>query len=188
MTTGLTGPEFDACFQRFADSPTSTTVFRWEGLQHYAIAADEPSLVAFREGTPRPERSVRTSPWLARIAASTIAGKRWTRVRWVSEPLIEYVEWEMYAYVESQAVGEEITFVPEREYDLPDFWVFDGTGPDDRRAILMHYDGYGVPGEFEYVDDEHRVADLLTAARELYQDATPLNVYLALRRGVAGAA
>lgn len=189
MTRGLTGPEFDQLFQRFADSPTSTSVFRWEALQHYAIPRDEPSLVAFREGTPRPERSVRTSPWLARIASSTIAGKDWSRVRYIAEPLTEYVRWELLAYVESQAAGERILIVPGGSlYGRADYWCFDGTEQTDRFAIVMHYEHDGSPVEFEYVDDPVRVRELLTVACELRLDAVQLNDYLAPRSGVTGAA
>jgi len=194
VTTGLTPDEFDGLFQRFADSLTSTSVFRWEARQHYAIPKDEPSLVAFREGTPRPERSVRTSPWLRRIAASTVAGKKWTRVRVLTEPLSEYVRWELLAYVESQAAGERILVTTEFNRDefaadlLPDFWVFDGDRPADQYAILMHYDETGVPVEFEYRDDPEGLAVWLQESWELADSATPLNQYLAPRRVVSGAA
>lgn len=189
MTAGLTGEEFDQCFRWFASSPSSTRVFRWEGLQHYAIAADEPSLVAFREALPRPERSVRTSPWLARIATSTAAGKDWSRARYIAEPLTEYVRWELLAYVESQAVGERILVIPGgSQFSYPDFWVFDGAVAADRYAIVMHYDRAGSPVEFEYTNAEPRVTELLLVADELCRDSIPLNSYLAPRRKVSGAA
>lgn len=187
MTSGLTPAEFDECFQRFADSPTSTSVFRWEAHQHYAIPADEPSLVAFRESTPRPERSVRTSPWLARIAASTIAGKSWTRVRGIIEPLSEYVQWELLAYIESQAAGEQIRVRCDC-HGPEDFWVFDGDDPEDRYAVVMHYDATGSPIEFEFVCDQTRMRNLLVAAGGLFSEATPLNAYLAAGHEVSGAA
>lgn len=188
MTSGLTPAEFDECFQRFADSPTSTSVFRWEAHQHYAIPADEPSLVAFREGTSRPERSVRTSQWLARIASSTIAGKSWTRTRGIIEPLSEYVQWELLAYIESQAAGEQIR-VRGDCHGPEDFWVFDGDDPDDRYAIVMHYDdATGSPIKFEFIRNQARVRDLLTSAVSLFNEATPMNTYLATGREVSGAA
>lgn len=189
MTSGLSPAEFDALFQRFADSPTSTTVFRWEGRENYAIPRDEPSLVAFRDGTPRPERSVRTSAWLARIATSTVAGKRWSRVRRPFDN--EYFRWELLAYVESQAAGEQILLIDpaaSEAYRLPDFWLFDGTDAADRYSIAMHYDDDGNPVEFAYDDHPGTLAPLREIAENLTVRANPLNAWLANRSGVTGAA
>jgi hypothetical protein len=188
VTRGLTGPEFDQLFQRFADSPTSTSVFRWEGREVYAIPRDEPSLVAFREGTARPERSVRTSPWLARIATSTVAGKEWSRVRRPFDN--EYFRWEVLAYIESQAAGEgiHIARADAAAYRLPDFWWFTGTELADRYAIAMHYADDGSPVEFEYIDHDDTLAAYERIAGELLALSRPLNSYLAPRSGVTGAA
>lgn len=188
MTSGLTWDEFDSAFQRFADSPTSTRVYRWEARDYYSIPADEPSLVAFREGQPRPERSVRTSLWLARIATSTVAGKRWIRVRRVVDD--EYFRWELLAYVESQAAGERVLMYAggSKPINLPDVWVFDGERTEDRYAIVMHYADDGTVEGLEYVADPSRVASMLAQIRIAALDTTPLNTYLAHRReAVSGA-
>jgi hypothetical protein len=188
VTSGLTPAEFDDLFQRFADSPTSTSVFRWEGRELYAIPRDEPSLVAFRNGTPRPERSVRTSPWLARIATSTAAGKEWSRVRRPFDN--EYFRWELLAYIESQAAGEEIRIVraDAAAYRLPDFWWFTGTELADQYAIAMHYADDGSPVEFEHIDHPGTLATYERIAGELLALSRPLNEYLATSSGVTGAA
>lgn len=186
MIDDLAWKRFDEAFQRFADSPTSTTVFRWEGHQHYAIDCDEPSLVAYRTGGARPERSVRTSPWLARIAASTLAGKEWHRVRGVVEPLSEYTRWEMLGYVESQAAGEQIRVA--RNLDGPeDFWVFNGRRPADRHAIVMHYDSSGSPIELEPISDAASVSSMLLLSSTMAMRAVGLNEYLSTI-GASGAA
>ena len=115
----MTPAELGACFDRF-----TATAFRLETLQDYT--GEEGRLEAFRLGQPLPVRSVRTSPWLARIAVTTVAGKRWQRVRVVEEPLTEYTRYEMASYVESQAAGEEIRIL--RNPPTPmrgDFWLFD---------------------------------------------------------------
>jgi hypothetical protein len=84
---------------------------------------------------PRPERSVRTSPWLRRIAVTTVAGKRWQRVHIVEHLLSEYLCYEIEGYVES-ATGEEISIADRAAHpDLarlgPDFWLLtpSPTGP-----------------------------------------------------------
>lgn len=185
----LTIDQFFDVFDRYAASPSSTTVFRWEGLQVYDVDYDDPSYTAWHQGTERPERSVRTDPWLARIAASTLDGKRWTRVRYVTEPLTDYTAWELVAHAEAQAAGERIliTLTPLGQ-TLTDFWLFDGA-PDDRCAVLMHYDASGAPTAFEYTDDPEMLRTLASTAARLETSAIPLNAYLARSRaGVSGAA
>ena len=181
--------EFLAVFDRFADSPTSTTVFRWEGHQNYDVAYDDPSLQAWREGTARPERSVRTDTWLARIAASTLVGKQWTRVRYVIEPPSEYTAWELVAHAEAQAAGERILIALNSTCSLPDFWIFDGTDDSDRYAVVMHYDTAGAVLSLEYRQAATKLTELREAASHLPSTAVPLNAYLAHHRPqVSGAA
>jgi hypothetical protein len=82
----VTPEEFDDAFDQFRVS-----AFRLETMQYYSVSAEDARIRAFREGTPRPERSVRTSPWLRRIALTTAAGKLWSRVHVIKEPLSEYL-------------------------------------------------------------------------------------------------
>ena len=138
----MTPEEFDAVFDTFQAS-----AFRLETLQSYAISAEDAWLRAFREGLPRPERSIRTSAWLRRVAVSTMAGKSWSRVRLVRHPLSEYLRYEILGYIESAAVGEETRIVDLDLYphlkDLgPDFWHFDADEPGEF-AIAMLYDPDG---------------------------------------------
>lgn len=148
----MTPDEFNAAFDAFQIS-----AFRLETLQQYAISAEDAALRAFREGLPRPERSVRTSPWMRRIAATTIAGKSWSRARLVLHPPTEYVRYELISYVESVAVGEEIWLVdvnahPELSDLGPDFWLFDAGAPDEF-AIVMHYGTDGSAPGYERTTD-----------------------------------
>ena len=167
--------DFDAHFNRFASS-----VFRLEVLQHYA--GEEDRVEAFRLGLPRPERSVRTSPWLARIAVTTATeGKRWQRVRVVEEPLSDYTRYEMTSYVESQAAGEEIRIVP-RGAGSPlimlqhDFWLFDAGTPDEF-ALLMDYD---TSGRFRDAELIANPGPRFEQERDLaLRWSVPLNEYLA---------
>ena len=182
---GLDYVLFDSYFDLFAQSKTSSAVFRWEGLQHYQVDYDEPSWRAFRDGTARPNRSVATDPWLARIAATTLAGKRWERIRYVTEPLTEYTRWELLAYGESGPAGEQISIItdlPEQVALLPDFWAFDGQDEVDRFAIVMHYSYSGEPVEFELRQDPGELTALYHAADQLREYAIGLNDYLARRR------
>lgn len=171
----MTPGELGACFDRFTRS-----AFRLETLQDYA--GEEDRVEAFRLGLPLPVRSVRTSPWLARIAVTTVAGKRWQRVRAVEEPLTTYTRYEMTSYVESQAAGEEIRILRRSAVTAPltlarDFWLFDAETPQ-AYALLMDY---GSGGQFE---DARLITgtllDELTTRRGLVMGwSVPLNAYLA---------
>lgn len=174
--TGLAGPEFSELFDAARHS-----VFRLEGHQDYAIPADDDELVAFRTGAPRPERSVRTSPWVRRIAVTTAAGRDWSRVRVVQYPLTEYTRFELVAYVESQAVGERI-LLTESAAPCEDFWLFDA-GTDDAVAVWMRYGSDGALVARDLETDAGVIRHLAEVAEQMAGTAVPLNVWLAVARG-----
>lgn len=174
--------EFDSYFDRF-----TTDVFRLENLQQYAVSEEDARLKAFRTGAGRPVRSVRTEPWLARIAVTTVAGKQWERVHVVDHPLSEYLRYELVGYVESQAAGEQIG-IADRAADESlsglgdDFWLFDGDSPE-AYVVLMSYDGAGHFVGFEHTT-ESAVLDRCRHERELaVRHAIGLNEYLARHEG-----
>jgi hypothetical protein len=177
----MTFEEFDACFDRFERS-----TFRLETLQRYAVPQEDEGFRAFREGTPRPERSVRTNPWLRRVAVTTVGGKQWQRVHIVAHPLTEYLRYEIVSYVESAAAGEEVRIAERAAHpDLatlgPDFWLFDAE-VDHAFAILMHYDRDGHVLDFEHTDDPGTL-QRCRAQRDLaLQHSVGLNTYLATER------
>lgn len=149
--------DFDALFDTFTDS-----AYRLETLPAYAIPAEDPSYRAFQHGLPRPERSVRTSPWMRRIAVTTAAGKAWSRTRVIDTPLTDYQRYQIPAYLESQTVGEQISLIPRGVVgDLgPDFWLFDAA-TDHARAALMLYTDTGEFEGFELVTDPEQIGELV---------------------------
>jgi hypothetical protein len=171
----VTPEEFDALFDSFRH-----TVARLETLPAYDVGGQEAvRLRAFREGLPRPLRSVSTDPWLARIAISTItAGKRWTRLRVVDDPLTDYQRYQLASYREAQAVGEEVLLV-RRSADLvgPDFWLFD-EGEPDAHAVVMRYNPRGQWLGADLVTDPNEVHDLADRFHVVAADAVPLNEFL----------
>ena len=175
----MTPDEFNAAFDTFRVS-----AFRLETLQGYAIDTEDVWLRAFREGLPRPERSVRTSPWLQRIATTTMAGKSWSRVRLIRHPPTEYVQYELLSYVESAAVGEEIRIVDLNEHPAlaealgPDFWLFD-SGQLGGFAVVIHYDTQGAVRGYERIDDS---AFEFSRQRLALDHSISLAEYLASRR------
>lgn len=173
MTRTLDTAEFQALFDAARQS-----VFRLEGLQTYAVPADDAELAAFRTGAPRPERSVRTSPWLARIAVSTATrGVSWSRVRVIEWPLTEYTRYELVTYVESQAAGERI-LITEQHPGCDDFWLLDAR-TDDQVGVWMRYDSDGALLARELVSDPAVLAEMADVADRAVAAAVPLNTWLA---------
>ncbi|WP_427888809.1 DUF6879 family protein [Kribbella sp. GL6] len=172
--------EFDAYFDRF-----NADVFRLENLQTYTVGEGD-EVAAHLRGDPAPERSVRTSPWLARIAVTTVAGKSWQRVHVVDHPLSDYLRYELARYVESQAAGEQVWIV-DRTVDEAltelgeDFWLFDADSPG-AYVVLMHYDDDGHFVGFDHTTDP-AVLERCRKERELVRrHAIDLNTYLAERK------
>jgi uncharacterized protein DUF6879 len=176
----MTLEEFDQLFNRF-----TATAFHLETHQAYAVSEEDERLRAWRDGRPRPERSVRTSPWLQRIASTTIAGKRWSRVHLIKEPLSEYLRYQLVGYVESQAVGEEIRLASINEYPElaglgPDMWLFD-SGTPGAFGVQLDFDEFGHLIDIVSVDVDGVVE--LELERDLALDySVSLAEYLATRQ------
>lgn len=173
--------DFDALFDTFTHS-----AYRLETLPAYAIPREDASYRAFLDGTARPERSVRTSSWMRRIAITTAAGKVWTRTRVLDTPPTDYQRFQMPAYLESQTVGDRTSLVDRGIVgDLgPDFWSFDH-GTDHARVAVMRY---GADGEFEGFDlvtDHDRIAEFAERRRLAEAHAVPLAEYLVRADAVA---
>lgn len=171
----MTPEAFNALFDSFTHS-----AYRLECLPSYAVPAEDATVRAFREGTPRPVRSVSTSPWMARIAVSTAKGKQWSRTRVVDDPPTEYQLISLPAYAESQAVGEQIEMVRrDRVGDIgPDFWLFDAE-TDHAHAVLMHYNADGTFNSYEATKKGPLLDELIARRAALHSIAEPLNRYLA---------
>lgn len=169
----MTAPTLGDLFAQFHH-----TAFRYEALPAYVVDEEADSIRAWLDGAPRPERSVRTDEWLAIIAATTAQGRQWRRVRVVDRPLPEYVRWEITAYVENAAVGDQLRLVErDRASTGRDFWLFDG-GTETAIAAWMDYDDAGRFRGIEIEQDPATLADLHCVAEALYEEGTPLAVWL----------
>lgn len=171
--------EFDQVFDHFTSS-----AFRLEARQRYAIDESDEDYLAWQAGRPRPERSVRTSPWLARVAASTVTqGKEWARVHVVDYPLSEYMRYELVAYRENAAAGEGIRIADRAAHpDLAsldvDFWLFDAD-TDHAHAVIIDYDPEGNVTAFQPTEDAQTL-EQFRAWRDLsLRHSADLNTYLA---------
>ncbi|MGL5824634.1 MAG: DUF6879 family protein [Nocardioides sp.] len=115
--------------------------FRLETLQHYDVDYEREEYERF-VATGRFDRE--PGPWQRMLVRHAEAGRSLCRVHVVEEPLTDYLRYEIEAYRQHSAAGEEIRLVPVSSSgwpaDLPraDFWLF-----DDREVWDMHYDEAG---------------------------------------------
>jgi hypothetical protein len=142
----VTGDILEECFSTFRDSAV-----RLETLPAYSVPGETERIAAWREGRPRPERSVRTSEYLREVAQDVIWGKERARIRVLDLPMSDYALYQVTGYMESAAAGEEIRVAVRRggtsaalaDLDgMADFWLFDA-GTEHARAVLMDYDETG---------------------------------------------
>lgn len=166
---------FGHLFDDFTD-----TADRLECVQ---LGPADPSFEAWRQGLARPERSVRTSPWLARMVRTVtdpVAPKQWRRVRLVEWPLNDYTRWELLGFVESQACGEQLYLLDRDrlDYEGPDLWVFDAR--TDHAAVgTLHYGADGSVERRGLETDPGWIVEARRVFETALALATPLNEWLA---------
>jgi hypothetical protein len=176
----VTPEEFDACFDQF-----EVSAWRLQVRQDYLGPGEAERIAAWRAGKPRPERSVRTSPWLRRVAVTTaVGGKQWGRVQVIGEQVSDYLQYWLVSAVESAAAGEDIRIANgadavwlERDA-WPEFWLFDAGRPT-AHAVLMHYNDQGAVEEYELVDGGPVLDDCHSIRELALWVSVPLNFYLA---------
>jgi hypothetical protein len=171
--------EVSACFDRFRVS-----AWRLETLQRYTMAAEQERIRGWQEGRALPQRSIRTDPWLRRVALSTVQGKQWGRVHLVERPLSDYMRYEIGEYIVSAVVGEEIRIAERAAHPGlaavgPDFWLFDADSPQDAYAIIMSYGADGVWLGADLTRDPDSLERCRQVRDMVVGHSVPLNAYLA---------
>lgn len=166
------------CFERF-----EATAHKMEQLPVYAVDFEAEAMAAFREGRPLPERSVRTSPWLARIQQTTASGKSWSRTRITSWPLTEYERFEFaYGYPPSMDAGEDIQVAdraehPELTVIHRDWWLFDAEARHPFAALMAYAEGGAWLG-CEVSDRPDVISRCMEQKQFAERYAVPLGVFL----------
>ena len=103
----VTSAEFDALFTSF-----KYTAYRLETLQAYDLSYEVEPFQAFLAGHPRPADSSKDQ-WVGMIKAAVEAGKVFQRVHVVTEPLTDYLRYELgWSYPPNVEVGEDIRILP----------------------------------------------------------------------------
>lgn len=159
------------------------TAFRLETLPQYLVPQDDERFQAFRDGRPLPERTPEMSPWLARIARTTAAGRRWQRVHVVGQPLTTYLRFELATDPDNVAAGEDVRVAdrdthPELATLSRDFWLLDAD-TDHAVALLMRYDAEGRFVEAERCTDSEVLARCRRQQDLVLAHAMPVGDYLA---------
>lgn len=135
----LSRSEFKALMDRW-----ESTAWRWECQGVYREPSEEAPLARFRESGQ--VDLAWFAGWLARVRAWRAAGKRMGRVRMLTDPLTEYLRFELAITPPALDAGEDIRFLPAvRAADLgmpaEDFWLFDST-----LVVVMAFGDHGVSG------------------------------------------
>lgn len=148
------GGEFAGLFTSF-----HRTAWRFETQLTYAEDYEQAELRRYLSGAPLDVTYL--TDWLSVVRAATAAGRTFQRVRVVTEPLTDYLRFELAVAPHNVAAGEEIRLLPAtqaRGLRLPDhdFWLF-----DDSRLAIMQFERSSFVGA-QLVDDapvvqRHRV-------------------------------
>jgi len=157
--------------------------FRLEAQREYAVPAESAQLKAFLEGQPLPfdpavERSMEI------IRSATARGAHFRRVHVVDLPLSPYLRYEMRAYQENVAAGEQVSIaVRSWHRDLAaldeDFVLFD-PGTDRQAVVWMRYDVRGQLADTLYRDSPADVARACRRRDIALVHAVPLHEFTAL--------
>lgn len=107
------------------------SVFRLETLQVYAGSGEDEGIAAFHRGDPQPPPDPAEDEWAALLRAHRDAGRVQQRVHVVTEPITNYLAYELtWEYGPHRAAGEEIGIITVSDRwpdDVPrhDFTLFD---------------------------------------------------------------
>ncbi len=107
MTTGHQLPgvgQLVAAFRTFRYS-----VFRLETLQVYAGSGEDEGIAAFHRGDPKPPPDPTEDEWAGLLRANRDAGRIQQRVHVVTEPITDYLAYELtWEYGPHSTAGEEL--------------------------------------------------------------------------------
>lgn len=167
MAELVSGEDFQRLFREFA-----STAFRLENQGVYREPDEDEPLRQFLAGETPDDRWLQ--PWVDNVRTATSQGRRFQRVRVLTEPLTDYLRFEMdLALRQNIPAGEDIRALSGPEaagLDLPedtDFWLF-----DDDRVGLMHFGATGMLGA-EMLTDPDTVAQYRTWRDRAWEFAIP---------------
>lgn len=157
------------CFDTFTRS-----AFRLEVQGIYREPKENGPLLDFLAGQA-PDLSYMDA-WVAEVKAGVSAGRTYRRVRGLTDPLTDYLQFELSFTHLNVDAGEDVRLLPaERTRELPreDFWMF-----DDEQVLTMRFGDQGLAG-VDLVTDPVRVARYREIRDIAWQNAVPFREYAA---------
>ncbi|MEO6088412.1 MAG: DUF6879 family protein [Umezawaea sp.] len=173
MPEQVTGEAWAALLTGFRSS-----AWRWEAQAVYREPIEQEALRAFLAGHA-PDLSY-MDDWLAGVRAATDAGRTFARVRLLTDPLTDYLRFELAATPRNVAAGESIRVISAgraHALELPadDFWIF-----DDEVVAVMQFNEGGFT-HADLITDAPGVAEFREIRDRAWQDAVPFEEYLTSR-------
>ncbi|MCA1191227.1 DUF6879 family protein [Saccharopolyspora sp. 6V] len=151
MSDLISGEQFDDLFRTF-----HSTAFRLETQGVYHETVEREPIRRFAAGEAPDDTWL--APWTENVRRATSEGRRFQRVRVLTEPLTLYLRFELdLALRANLPAGEDIRCMTASEavdLDLPagtDFWMF-----DDARVGVMRFGDHGMLG-LEMIDGKDDV-------------------------------
>lgn len=135
------------------------SLFRLETLQNYSGTSEDDALAEWQHTGDIPLTD-ELQTWCDRIHHRVAQGCRVQRVHVVTEPLTDYVRFELASYAPNVQAGEDVRVIPvhgdrwPRDVQASDFWLIDA-----RRLWTMHYAPDGEWLGAEPTTDPQRIAD-----------------------------
>jgi len=170
MTTRLTPTDFNEAFRYFR-----RTAFRLEARPVYQVDAEQQAYDDYRRGELRPaDHYDFYARWLAKVKATTAAGRRVDRVRILEDPPTTYQRFELHMARWNIAAGETLRTITRdhaTEVGLPthrDWWLF-----DDEAVALMRFAPDGTPQGGEILTDPTTVSRYCTWRDLAVHHSTP---------------
>ncbi|WP_031467078.1 DUF6879 family protein [Sciscionella sediminilitoris] len=145
----LTVEQFDALFERWEHS-----CWRWECQGDYSEPDESGPFDDWKAG--HPDNSF-LDPWLAQVRAWVAEGKTFARVRMLTDPLTEYLQWMITVTELNIAAGEDIRWITQDqvrrlEPPIEDFYLF-----DERLVATMKFEAGRLRGA-EVTDEPAELA------------------------------
>jgi hypothetical protein len=156
------------------------SMYRLETLQAYDVAYERAQYAAFLAGEAI---DLTPGPWQVSVGRHRSASRAVERVHVVTEPLTDYLRYEMAtSYRRNRAAGERIGIIPATPghwpSDVPtrDHWLF-----DDRDLWIMLYDHQGRFIEAERRTDPAEIRNAVVGKQVALTTAIPFDDYLQTR-------
>lgn len=151
------------------------TAFRFETQGVYREPYEQESLRQFLAGQ-EPDTAF-VQGWLDDVRRGTAAGRRYSRVRVLTDPLTDYLQFELALTPLNVSAGEDVRILSAaraQELALPrqDFWLF-----DDEWAAVMHFGDDGF-SHADVVSDTTELRRFLEIRDLAWKDAVPFGDYV----------